>query len=199
MRRLNRFIEWNWGIQLSVGSNTMVGHILRSGCYLVLFAATLIVTVPSIALSRNDSSHAYLTPLEKGVLDEISLARTNPKRYLSFLEDQRPLYNGKRFERPGEIPIITQEGVAALDEAIRYLRSTKPVPPLYPSMGLSRAASDHAKDQGHTGAMGHKGTDGSDPWDRMSRYSTWQRKFTENIAYGGDNARDIVIPVYRIH
>jgi uncharacterized protein YkwD len=177
----------------------VVGQLLRSGWGLFLLVATLIVTAPITAQSGNNSSHIYLTPLEEGVLNELNLARTNPKQYLSFLEGQRPLYNGKRFDRPGEIPIITQERVVALDEAINYLKSAKPVPPLDPSIGLSRAARDHAKDQGHTGAMGHKGTDGSDPWDRMSRYSTWQRKFTENIAYGGDNARDIVIPVYRIH
>jgi uncharacterized protein YkwD len=169
------------------------GQQLRYGWGLFLLVAMLIVTAPVTAQSRNSSSHTYLTPLEEGVLNEINLARTNPKQYLSFLEGQRPLYHGKRFERPGEIPIVTQEGVAALDEAIHYLRSAKPVPPLDSSIGLSRAASDHATDQGRTGAMGHKGTDGSDPWDRMSRYGTWQRKAAENISYGSDNARDIVM------
>jgi uncharacterized protein YkwD len=103
------------------------------------------------------------------------------------------LYNGKRFERPGEIPIITQEGVAALDGEIRYRRAAKPVSPLDLSMGLSRAARDHAKDLGRTGAMGHKGSDGSDPWERMSRYGPWKRKVAENIAYGSDHARHIVM------
>jgi uncharacterized protein YkwD len=161
--------------------------------FLFLVAVTLIVVAQSIVQSEDSTLQFFLSPLEEGVFNEINLARTNPKRYLSFLENQRPLYNGKRFERPSEIPIITQEGVAALDEAINYLRSAKPLPPLESSIGLSRAASDHAKDQGRTGAMGHKGTDGSDPWDRMSRYGTWQRKAAENIAYGRDNARDIVM------
>ena len=193
MTRFNRSVQCNYSIQLTVGGNAGVGHILRYGWYLVLFAAMLIVTVPNIALSRKDSSYAYLTPLEKGVFDEINLARTNPKQYLSFLESQRPLFKGNLFERPGEIAIITQEGVAALDEAIHYVRSAKPVLPLDSSIGMSRAAKDHAKDQGNTGAMGHTGTNGSDPWDRMNRYGTWERKAAENISYGSDNARDIVM------
>ncbi len=171
----------------------MVGQLLRSDWCLFLLVATLIVTVPVIAQSGNHSSHTYLAHLEEEVLNEINLARTNPKQYLSFLEGQRRLFKGNLFERPGEIPVITQEGVAALDEAIHYLRSAEPVPPVSPSIGLSRAAKDHAKDQGRTGALGHKGTDGSDPWDRMSRYGTWQRKVAENISYGSDNARDIVM------
>ncbi len=112
---------------------------------------------------------------------------------MKYLESQRAFFKGKRFERPGEIPLITQEGVAALDDAIRYLRSAKPVPPLDTSPGLSRAAKDHAKDQGNSGAMGHTGTDGSKPWDRMNRYGTWQKQSAENISYGSKNARDIVM------
>ncbi len=193
MRKLNRSVEWNWGIQLNAGGSTVVGHILRSDWCLLLCIATLIVTVPNIALSRNNSSHTYLTPLEEGVLNEINLARTNPKQYLSFLESQRPFFKGNLFERPDGIHIITQEGVAALDEAIHYLRSATPVPPVSPSPGLSRAAKDHAKDQGKTGKMGHTGSDGSDPLDRMNRYGMWQGKAAENIFYGSDNARDIVM------
>ena len=166
---------------------------LRSGGFRLLYATALVLTVPIVALSGNYSSHPYLTSLEVGVLNEMNLARTNPKQYLKFLESQRPLFKGNRFERPGEIPIIKKEGVAALDEAIRYLRSAKPVPPLDPSTGLSRAAKDHAKDQQNSGTMGHTGTDGSQPWDRMSRYGTWLRQSAENISYGSDNARDIIM------
>jgi uncharacterized protein YkwD len=171
----------------------MAQHEAKYAKFLFLVAITLIVVAQSIVQSEDSTLHFFLSPLEVEVLNEINLARTNPEQYLSFLEGQRPLYHGKRFERPGEIPIITQEGVAALDEAINYLRSAKPVPPLDPSTGLSRAASDHAKEQGHTGAMGHKGTNKSDPWDRMNRYGTWQRRAAENIAYGSDKARDIVM------
>ncbi len=178
---------------MNICDSTTGGHILHSGWSLFVLATMLVLVVPIVALSGSYSSHTYLPSLEEGVLNEINMDRTNPKQYLKYLESQRSFFKGKRFERPGEIPLITQEGVAALDDAIRYLRSAKPVPPVSPSRGMSRAAKDHAKDQGHTGKMGHTGTDGSQPWDRMSRYGTWQRKVAENISYGSNNATDIVM------
>jgi uncharacterized protein YkwD len=58
---------------------------------------------------------------------------------------------------------------------------------------MSLAAKDHVKDQGSSGSAQHKGHDGSQPWDRVNRYGTWQKTIGENISYGGDKARNIVI------
>ncbi len=135
----------------------------------------------------------YLSPLEKAVVSEINLVRTSPKKYISFLEKYRKYYDGKILTPPGETPILTREGTEAVAEAIRFLRSQKPVSSLRPSKGMSLGAKDHIRDQGASGAYEHQGRDGSQPWERVNRYGTWQKTIGENISLGHDKARYIVI------
>ena len=135
----------------------------------------------------------FLSPLENAVVYEINMARTAPKDYASLLEQRRKYYDRKILRLPGETPILTKEGVRAVDEAIRFLRSIQPLPPLIPSKGMSSGAKDHVKDQGSAGSSQHKGSDGSQPSDRVNRYGTWEKSIGENISYGSDQARDIVM------
>jgi len=135
----------------------------------------------------------FLSPLENAVVYEINMARTAPKDYASLLEQRRKYYDRKILRLPGETPILTKEGVRAVDEAIRFLRSIQPLPPLIPSKGMSSGAKDHVKDQGSAGSSQHKGSDGSQPSDRVNRYGTWEKSIGENISYGSNQARDIVM------
>lgn len=121
------------------------------------------------------------------------MARTAPREYSSFLEQYKKYYDKKLLRLPGETPILTKEGVGAAVEAIRFLHSVKPLPPLNPSKGMSSGAKDHVKDQGTSGSSQHKGRDGSQPWDRVNRYGTWEKSIGENIAFGSDKARNIVM------
>lgn len=159
------------------------------------FFPFLLIIFASTAFSQSGARKApsYLSELEYGVVQEINLARQYPKQYADLLEKHKPFYNGKYFKRPGEITIVTKEGVKALNEAIRFLRKVKPIEPVRASKGMSRAARDHVNDQGPTGKLDHEGTDGSQPWDRVSRYGKWRITVGENIAYGDKTARDIVI------
>lgn len=157
----------------------------------VVFALAFLLAMSNIAFAGN-AADAYLSPVEQEVLNELNLARTNPKRYAEFLSELRRHFNGNHLERPGEVILVTQEGVAAVDEAISFLRSTAPLSALRASRGLSLAAKTHVRDQ-QNGAMGHTGSDGSQPWDRMNRYGTWQDKVAENISYGGNSTRGVVI------
>ncbi|MFQ5631379.1 MAG: CAP domain-containing protein, partial [bacterium] len=158
------------------------------------FCLAVVIFAPEIYVrSEAMLSAPHLSKLEKEVAEEINLARQYPKRYALLLEKRKPYYHGKSYTLPGKVTIMTKEGVKALDEAVRFLRKAKPLKPMHYSKGMSQAAKDHVKDQGPTGKLAHTGTDGSQPWDRVSRFGKWQVTVGENIAYGDKTARDIVI------
>jgi uncharacterized protein YkwD len=156
---------------------------------LLIFLFLITGLVQSVDAEQLD----YLSPLEKAIVHEINAARTDPKGYASFLEQWKRYYDGKLLKIPGEGIIMTEEGTTAVNEAIKSIRSMNPAPRLIASKGMSLGAKDHVKDQGSSGSVGHKGSDGSQPWDRVNRYGTWERCIGENIAYGSDKARNIVM------
>jgi len=122
----------------------------------------------------------------------MNLARQNPSLYATFIEQTRQNYSGDVCLMPGNVRLRTHEGVRALDDAIQFLRRAKPQLPLALSPGLCLAAADHCREQAG-GAMGHYGSHGSDPGNRISRYGTVSQGWAENIAYGRHSAREIVV------
>lgn len=143
--------------------------------------------------SRTLEKAKFLSPLENAVIQEINRARTTPQDYSILLEQWKKYYDKKLLKLPGETPLLTNEGVSALLEAIQSLRSMKSVPLLTPSKGMSLAAKDHVKDFVSTGTSPHVGSDHSQPWERAKRYGTWQKVFGEMISLGHDKARNIVM------
>ncbi len=164
-----------------------------NNCPSVSFFAVsaLLLAIASNAFG-GDAADAYFSAVEREVFDELNLARTDPKQYAEFLAAMRPYFNGNHLQQPGQPILITKEGAPAVDEAIEFLRAMQPLPPLIPSRGLSLAAQAHVDDQ-QSGAMGHTGSDNSQPWERMNRYGVWQDEVAENIAYGGYSTRGVVI------
>lgn len=158
---------------------------------IALFAAGLIghTAAKSVIVDRP----SYLSKLELAVLEELNLARMYPQTYAKLLEDYRATFEGNVAKRQGKNSIATNEGTAAVDEAIRALKAQSPLDALRPSQGMSRAAKDHAKDIGGRGAISHNGQDGSAPADRISRYGTWETTAGENISFGMDSGRGVVI------
>ncbi|NUM41450.1 MAG: CAP domain-containing protein [Leptospiraceae bacterium] len=134
----------------------------------------------------------YLTEIEKQIVEQINLARMNPNAFISVLEEMRPHFKGKMLELPGEYKYLTREGVSALDDAIRYLKSSRPTIAMTVAKGLSKGAKEHVEDQGSNPAISFTGSDGSTPDQRMSRYGTWKEPLGENIAYGALTAKGVV-------
>ena len=156
---------------------------------LLLFALLITGSAQPLDAEQID----YLSPLENAVIHEINMARSSPRSYASFLEERKWYFDGRLLKIPGERIILTKEGAAAVNEAISIIRSMNPVPRLSPSKGMSLGARDHVKDQGSLDSIGHGGRDGSQPWDRVNRYGTWEKSIGENISYGDDRARNIVM------
>src|SRR5256885_8456880 len=92
------------------------------------------------------------------VIRELNFARENPNLYATFVAESRPFH-------------MIEHG-RAVDEAVRFLRKARSLPPLTLSPGMSRGAADHCAEQ-IDGQLGHDGNDRSTPGDRISRYGSW--------------------------
>jgi uncharacterized protein YkwD len=176
-------------------------------CYslipIILVAATLQTgaaqkrTSPSV---KSKTSHAVtprkgalISVREQAAIDEINLARANPAAYIKFLEDFKQYYRGREIHYPDGSVLVTNEGVATLDEAIAFMRSLKPSPPLELRAGMVLGAKDQMNDMVKTGKSGHKGSDGSSTGDRLSRYGDWADSLGEDIVYFSRSPREDVI------
>jgi len=115
----------------------------------------------------------YLSDLEKDVILEINMVRSDPKKYAEMY--------------------INPSKSAAAREAYNELLRTPSLPVLQPKLGLSLAAKDHVLDTGPRGMTGHTGSDRSTLSQRINRYGTWRTSISENCSYGMGTGRDINI------
>jgi uncharacterized protein YkwD len=150
---------------------------------------------PETATNLNTAANAgYLSSLEKEIVYEINLFRSNPAKYSDdFIAPLSKKFKGKLLYYPNDKPLLTKEGAKAVNECVNELKKARPLSILYPNQPLSKAAADHAKDQSKSGKTGHYGSDGSTSRKRIERYGNWQVRIAENIAYGGITARQIII------
>ncbi|MDR0579139.1 MAG: CAP domain-containing protein [Campylobacteraceae bacterium] len=147
----------------------------------------------NLALLDTAKDVKYLTPIEKDVILEMNKVRSNPKKYADlYIKPMLSYYNSNIYSPPDKIPVKTAEGIKAAKECYDVLSKMSPVQLLMPSKGLWQAAKDHALDQSKTGEVGHDGSDGSTPFDRIKRYGTYLTA-GENIAYKPNTGREIVI------
>ena len=149
----------------------------------------------NIAVLDTAANADYLTDIEKDVILEMNKVRTDPKKYVElYIQPRLRYFNGRNYSVPGQITVVTQEGVAAVNACITALNRANSAGVLMPERGLSLAAKDHVADQSRTGQTGHNGSDRSTPETRMKRYGAFRGSWTygENIAYGENTGRDIV-------
>ena len=140
----------------------------RISCTWIL---TLLLLLTGASPSKQKN---YLGALEKKVVEEQNLARTDPRTYAKYLRRHRASFRGTVYRSRSGQRITSKEGVKAVDEAIQFLEEAEPVKALGPSRALSSAAQDHVKATGRKGIIGHTGSDGSQPAERVSRHGAWQ-------------------------
>src|SRR5438132_3226117 len=132
---------------------------LKASWFLILVVVGALLCGPASAQTKQVSKNFDLAAPEKDVLSEINELRAHPEKYVSYLESLKPFFKDKAFQPTGHLLLTTEEGWSAVEDAITFLRTTKPQPPLSLSRGLCLAASTHVKDQTGSGATGHKGSD----------------------------------------
>jgi uncharacterized protein YkwD len=159
----------------------------------LLACALLLLPAAGRAQQLAVTPRSPYTMLEQEIASEINLARTRPAEYAAFVEQFRAYYSGREFRQPGKSPFLTEEGVAALDEAVNFLRASRPLPSLAVSAGMCSGAKELVADQTASGATGHKGADGSFCEQRLGRFGAWTDPVGENLSYGLDTARERVV------
>src|SRR3954469_13616986 len=129
---------------------------------IVLLAATVAAagcpsgrsgTHPTSTVSQAGSARSTArlsdAALEREVLAELNRARTNPSKYAEYLESTIKLYDGMLLRRPTDpMATRTREGIPAVREAIKVLRSLEPMSAFEVSSGMTEGARDHVRDSG---------------------------------------------------
>lgn len=144
-----------------------------------------------IPLNKTDTINPE--DMSKSVLNEINAARQNPQQIIPYLEEYRRRFTGSRIRESDGRIITTVEGVAAVDEAIAFLRNLAAVEPLQRIEGLAKAADLQLRDLNVNPALQHTGADGSSFDERIERFGTIRGRIGENIAYRRNTARDILL------
>jgi uncharacterized protein YkwD len=144
-----------------------------------------------IPLNTGTRDVSFLTLMERETFMYLNDVRTSPERYADHLRDleERPGWPTRPESKP---PSARSEERTDMDETVLSLRNREPPPPFKVSKGLSFAARDLVQDLGPKGLTGHKGSDGSSPFERMNRYGQWEGKTVEILTYGYKEADELV-------
>ena len=78
--------------------------------------------------------------------------------------------DNKVYQKPGQIGIVTNEGPAAVQEAIDFLKTATATTAIEWDQMLMFASRDMAVAQGATTQTGHTSPDGSSMSDRLAKY-----------------------------
>ena len=133
--------------------------------------------------------------LERIILQELNVARRHPDAYIRYLEHYRTLFKEKSYIQPGtNLLIRTEEGTAAVDEAITFLRRQSPLAPLRWAEGLARSGAELVRAQARNKETGH-GSGRLEMTRRIQRHGRWTIAIGEAITYGpyvAERGRDVV-------
>lgn len=162
-----------------------------------------------------------MTKAEREMIYEINIVRSTPKVYIKILDSMLKQANetlkeyGKGYknysltisttEKDGKTVktidttwhYTNEEQVKAISTLIDDLKKIEHLPILKPDEGIYKAATKHVNDQKlHDWTLMHTGSDGSAPWDRITKFSPSMSFGNENIAGNSAHivtARDIVL------
>ena len=135
--------------------------------------------------SSNNANASTMSSAEQQMIDEINLLRKDPKGYVKHVEEYiNQVKNDAMLDAA-----YKAEEISTAKELIQELKNLNPLPILEPHQGLHRVGMTHGKDVQKQGMIGHKGSDGSWPWDRVKR-DTELSDGNENLVAGGTTVKE---------
>ena len=186
----------------------------------LLLASSLNVNAQLIDSLNTAGKCTYMKPEEREMIYEINQLRSNPRSFLDYVQPllkqaQNTLKVFGKGNKNYSLTFTTivrsgkeekkidttwhytnEEEVKALTSLINDLKKLKPLSVLQPDTGIYRAATKHTLDQdAHAWTLMHTGSDGSAPWDRITKFSPAMSFGNENIAgkYPQPTALEIVL------
>ena len=85
------------------------------------------------------------------------------------------------------------EGDLVFKEAIQFLKSLSPLPPLIWDQNLAQSALEHVSDIGLKGLLLYQSSDGTEPEDRIAKYGNYTEPLGENIDFGPNDAMGVIV------
>lgn len=142
-------------------------------------------TTSSSSSNNGNASTSTMSSAEQQMIDEINVMRKDPKGYVKHVEEYiNQVKNDAMLDAA-----YKSEEIATAKELINELKNLNPLPILEPHQGLHRVGITHGKDVQKQGMIGHKGSDGSWPWDRVRR-DTELSDGNENLVAGGNTVKE---------
>ncbi|MFK7932986.1 MAG: CAP domain-containing protein [Saprospiraceae bacterium] len=131
---------------------------------------------------------AYMQADEFAMIAEVNLLRADPKGYIKYVEEYiQQVEKDERFDAA-----YRAEEVVTAKELIGELKKLDKLSLLQPHEGLYQVGQKHGKDVQQQGMIGHRGSDGTMPWDRV-RNNTDLKNGNENLVGGGESVREQVM------
>jgi uncharacterized protein YkwD len=162
-----------------------------------MFRSLLAASFVAISLCGQERLRVQPVPStaeEQAVVREITKIRMFPRAYAKYIRVLGTHFQGTLWRLKDHVPIRTNEGRRAVDEAVDFLEKVDPIPGVIRfSEGLHEAARDHVLDQGPSGQTGHVGVNGSTMGERIRRHGQQGSLIGEVINYGEETARMTVI------
>lgn len=150
------------------------------------------VSPPSPAVSENADTARdapYMTNREKDMIREINIIRSDPKAYIKQVQT----YKARVKQTTYSDPAYMEDELRAIDDLIRELKLTNPMPHLMPRETLYWTTQEHGVEILANGVPSHVSNDGKYPWDRIIEADPKLEDGNENLIGGYENVKESVL------
>lgn len=149
----------------------------------------------NISVPKEQLRNPEVVRFSHEILQEINKVRNTPQVYIKYLEERKSQFIDKNLYKPVDgVYLQTKEGILAVNEAIDTLKQiSNSLEPMLLSEELEEASLDHANDVFANNLFSHTSSDGATIKDRVERYCIWKGSLGENIDFGSNDAKEIIL------